>query len=190
MERVRTFSQGKALTWADLESFDDDGYRYELLDGTLLMSPSPRPIHQRVVARLLAVLSVHCPRDLEVLPAPVDVLLAEDTVLIPDIVVGRRDDFNERGLIGAPVLAVEVISRSSRLIDQKLKPARLAAAGCPNYWIVDPNVPEMRCFTLSGGDGEYAERVHLTGEKSTELHEPYRVELSAAYLVADYPDEP
>lgn len=189
MERVRTFSQGKSLTWADLESFDDDGYRYELLDGTLLMSPSPRPIHQRVVARLLAVLSVHCPRDLEVLPAPVDVLLAEDTVLIPDILVGRRGDFTERGLVGPPVLAVEVISRSSRLIDQKLKPAKLADAGCPNYWLVDPNVPDMRCFSLSESDAAYAERVHLIGDKVTELYEPYRVALSADYLVADYPDE-
>ena len=90
MERVRSFSQGRPLTWADLESFDDDGYRYEIVDGTLLMSPSPRPLHQRVVARLLTVLGEHCPRDLEVLPAPVDVVLADDTVLIPDVVVGRR----------------------------------------------------------------------------------------------------
>ena len=137
MGRVRTFSQGKSLTWADLESFDDDGYRYELLDGTLLMSPSPRPIHQRVVARLLAVLADHCPRELEVLPAPVDVLLSEDTVLIPDSVVGRWGDFTERGLTGPPVLAIEVISRSSRLIDTKLKPAKLADAGCPHYWVVE-----------------------------------------------------
>jgi Uma2 family endonuclease len=189
MGRVRTFSQGRPLTWADLESFDDDGYRYELLDGTLLMSPSPRPIHQRVVARLLTVLGEHCPRDLEVLPAPVDVLLADDTVLIPDIVVGRRGDFNERGLVGPPVLAVEVISRSSRLIDLQLKPARLAVAGCPNYWVVDPNVPEMRCFSLSGTDTGYAERVLIVGDQVSEINEPYPVRLSAHYLVADYPDD-
>ena len=184
MGRVRTFSQGKSLTWADLESFDDDGYRYELLDGTLLMSPSPRPIHQRVVARLLAVLSVHCPRELEVLPAPVDVLLAEDTVLIPDIVVGRRDDFTERGLIGPPVLAVEVISRSSRLIDQKLKPAKLADAGCPNYWIVDPN-PERPSITAHQlADGVYREASTAAGSEQFVADIPFPVRISPAGLVA------
>ena len=187
MERVRSFSQGRPLTWADLESFDDDGYRYEIVDGTLLMSPSPRPLHQRVVARLLTVLGEHCPRDLEVLPAPVDVVLADDTVLIPDVVVGRRADFGPRGLMGAPTLEVEVIPRSSRLIDTRLKPARLAQANCPHYWVVDPNVPEIRCFSL--GDACYAERVVLLGEKVTELIEPYPVRVSAEYLVADYPDD-
>jgi Uma2 family endonuclease len=187
MERVRTLPQGRPLTWADLESFDDDGYRYEILDGTLLMSPSPRPIHQRVVARLLTVLGEKCPRDLEVLPAPVDVMLADDTVLIPDVVVGRRADFNQRGLVGPPMLAIEVISYSSRLIDLRLKPARLAVAGCPNYWVIDPNVPELRCFVLA--DDGYAERVVMRGDQVTELTEPYPVRISAEYLVADYPDE-
>ncbi|MBO0840843.1 MAG: Uma2 family endonuclease, partial [Sciscionella sp.] len=151
----------------------------------LLMSPSPRPVHQRVVARLLTVLAVHCPRELEVLPAPVDVKLADDTVLIPDVVVGRRSAFTDRGLIGPPVLAIEVISRSSKLIDTQLKPARLAIAECPHYWVVDPTVSQMRCFALSGG--EYVERAVITGEHITELAEPYPVRVSADYLVADYP---
>ncbi|HEX3790488.1 MAG TPA: hypothetical protein VHW44_21665 [Pseudonocardiaceae bacterium] len=47
----------------------DDGYRYELVDGVLLMSPAPRPVHQRVVARLLVALTSGCPREWEVLPA-------------------------------------------------------------------------------------------------------------------------
>jgi Uma2 family endonuclease len=90
--------QGRPLTWADLETFPDDGYRYELVDGALLMSPSPRPVHQRVVARLLGALTPGCPRDWEVLPAPVDVVLADDTVLIPDVVIGfqRRAGFQRR----------------------------------------------------------------------------------------------
>jgi Uma2 family endonuclease len=186
MGHVPVFSHTHAasLTRADLESLPDDGYRYELVDGVLLMSPSPRPVHQRAVARLLAALVENCPREMEVLPAPVDVELAEDTVLIPDVVVGLRERFGERGLVGAPVLAVEVISRSSRLIDTKLKPARLAEAGCPFYWVVDPNVPRLWVYRLDGGS--YVVVADVSGEEVVELREPYAVRLSADYLVAPY----
>jgi Uma2 family endonuclease len=186
MGHVPVFSHAEPLTRSDLESLPDDGYRYELVDGVLLMSPSPRPVHQRAVARLLAALTENCPRELEVLPAPVDVALAEDTVLIPDVVVGLREQFGERGLIGAPVLAVEVISRSSRLIDTQLKPARLAEAGCPHYWVVDPNVPRLQVFNLEGD--HYAEHVTVVGEEVAELKEPYEIRLSADYLVTPYLD--
>ncbi len=55
-----------------------------------------------------------------------DVVLAEDMVPIPDVVVGRRTDYTEPALVGVPVLAVEVISPRSRLIDTKLKRATLS----------------------------------------------------------------
>jgi Uma2 family endonuclease len=116
----------------------------------------------------------------------VDVILADDTVLIPDVVIGRRDAFGERGLEGPPTLAIGVISRSSRLMDTRLKPARLAEAGCPNYWVIDSNLPELRCFLL-GADG-YVETVVATGEQVVEIADPYSVRLSAESLVAPYPE--
>lgn len=181
---VPAFPQGRPLTWADLGSIPDDGYRYELVDGVLLMSPSPRPVHQRVVARLLGILTSGCPREWEVLPAPVDVILADDTVLIPDVVIGRRDAFGERGLQGPPILSIEVVSRSSRLMDTRLKPARLAEAGCPHYWYVEPDVPRVSCFTLR--EGEYVERVVVAGEEIAEITEPYPIKLCADSLVTPY----
>jgi Uma2 family endonuclease len=186
MGTVPVFSHAAPLTRDDLESLPDDGYRYELVDGVLLMSPSPRPVHQRAVARLLVALSANCPRELEVLPAPVDVVLADDTVLIPDVVIGHRDRFTERGLDGPPVLSVEVISRSSRLIDTKLKPARLAEARCPHYWVVDPGIPQLRCYRLVGD--AYAEHVIVTGEEVADIVDPFPVRLSADYLVSAYPE--
>lgn len=141
MEAIPAFSSGRPLTKADLESMPDDGHRFELVDGVLVMSPSPRPLHQRAVARLLVALTRNCPADLEVLPAPVDVVLADDTVLIPDVIVGKRENFTLRGLDGPPVLAIEVHSPSTRLVDLELKRARLELAGCPHYWLVDPDTP-------------------------------------------------
>lgn len=184
MAEVPVAGHREPFTRRDLESITDDGHRYELVDGVLLMSPSPRPLHQRVVARVLAAVSVHCPRDCEALPAPVDVVLADDTVLIPDVVVGRRGDYTERALEGVPVLAVEVISPSSRLIDTELKRARLAAAGCPHYWLVDPYVPGVLCLTLR--DDRYVTAREASGHESVTLEDPFAVTLNPADLVADY----
>ncbi|MFE0023913.1 Uma2 family endonuclease [Amycolatopsis sp. NPDC059021] len=178
------FAHGDRLTRRDLELITDERRRYELVDGTLLVSPSPRPLHQRVVARLLAALTPLCPADCEVLPAPVDVVLDEHTVLIPDVVVGRRDSFTDRALVGIPVLAVEVVSPSSEYIDHHLKPARLAAAGCPHYWVIDPRVPNLSCFDLDGesytlvGEGR--------GDDEVRLEKPYALTLRPADLVSPH----
>ncbi|PFG46299.1 Uma2 family endonuclease [Amycolatopsis sulphurea] len=184
MVTVPMFAHGDRLTRRDLETISDERHRYELVDGTLLVSPSPRPLHQRVVARLLAALTPVCPADCEVLPAPVDVVLDEFTVLIPDVVVGRRETFTERALVGVPVLAVEVVSPSSRHIDHHLKPARLAAAGCPYYWVVEPTEPTLSCFRLV--DGGYVLDAEATGEQVARLDRPYRLDLCPAELVSSH----
>ncbi|MEJ2856450.1 MULTISPECIES: Uma2 family endonuclease [unclassified Saccharothrix] len=179
------FASGRPLTWVDLESMPDDGRRYELVDGVLLVSPSPRPVHQRAVARLVIALTAVCPPDWEVLPAPVDVVLAEDTVFIPDVVVGDRSAFTSRALIGPPVLAVEVHSPRTRLVDLELKRAKLEESGCPHYWLVDPDLPALRCLALR--DGVYEEVAVSEGATVVELDEPFRVRLSALSLVSDTP---
>jgi Uma2 family endonuclease len=184
MEAVPAFSHGEPLTHRDLESITDERHRYELVDGTLIMSPSPRPLHQRVVARVLAALTNVCPACCEVLPAPVDVWITDDTVLIPDVVVGRREAFTERALIGAPELVVEVISPSSEHIDRFLKPARLATAGCPYYWIVDPGTPSIACYALR--DGAYLLAAEASGTAAVKLVEPYPLTLVPEDLVAPY----
>ncbi len=120
------------------------------------------------------------PRDCEALPAPVDVVLAEDTVPIPDVVVGRRTDYTERALVGVPVLAVEVISPRSRLIDTKLKRATLARAGSRFYWIIDPYLPSLVCLTLN--NGEYVTAAEELEEDVVAVTEPFLV----TDLVSDY----
>jgi len=184
MGTVPVFSHREPLTRRDLESIADEDRRYELVDGVLLVSPSPRPLHQRVVARVLAAISSGCARDYETLPAPVDVVLSDHTVLIPDVVVGRRTDYTERALVGVPVLAVEVISPSSRLVDTRLKRAKLQEAGCPHYWIIDPVVPSLQCLSLR--DGQYVTVAEGIDDTPITTTQPFLVSLNPAELVADY----
>lgn len=76
----------------------------------LIASPSPRHVHQRVLARLHLILHAAAPDDVEVLFAPFDVVLANDTVIQPDLIVAPTSDYTERGLPTAPLLAAEVLS--------------------------------------------------------------------------------
>jgi Uma2 family endonuclease len=171
------------VTPADLDRMPDDGRRYELIDGVLVVSPAPRPRHQRAVLRLVRILDDACPPELEVFVAPLDVVLAEDTVMRPDILVGRRADLTDRNLPAAPVLAVEVLSPSTRRFDLVLKRARLEAAGCAHYWVVDPDEPSVLAWRRVGD--HYAEAGRATGDEVLRLAEPYPVAVRPADLVAD-----
>lgn len=183
MVNVRGFPPGRSLTREDLEAMPHDGRRYELVDGVLVVSPSPRPLHQRAIMRLILALESVCPESLEMLPAPVDVVLGEDTVLIPDVVVGRREDFTAQALVGAPVVAVEVLSPRTRHFDLELKRAKFAAAGCPHYWVIDPDEPRIRCWRLQHGE-EYAEIASVAGASWLELTDPFPVRLRPDDLVS------
>lgn len=90
MGTVITLPRGEPLTRDELAQVPDDGHRYELVDGTLIVTPAPTPRHQIAVVNLVIALSAGCRSDLRALTAPVDVALSEDTVLQPDLLVAAR----------------------------------------------------------------------------------------------------
>ena len=181
MTLVSTLPQSRALTREDLEAMPDDGHRYELLDGILIVSPAPKPRHQDAVGSLLVVLRQAAPRELLVLTAPLDVALANDTVLQPDVLVARRSDFSERDLPTAPLLAIEVLSPHTRRFDLLLKRDRLQTAGCPSYWVVDVDEPSIIAWQLV--DGTYVEVGRASGSQRIQLSQPFEVAFSPAELV-------
>lgn len=182
MSTVTALPQGRPLTQHDLESVPDDGHRYELVDGTLIVSPAPSPRHQRAVAQLHLALATVCPPDLEVLFAPLDVAMAVDTVLQPDLLVARRADFTDENLPVPPLLAVEVLSPSTRLVDLNLKRARYEQAGCRSYWVVDPDEPSLTCWDL--GVGGYVEAARAEGSQTVTVDRPFAVSLTPDHLVS------
>jgi Uma2 family endonuclease len=107
MVSVTTLPFSRPLTRADLEKMPDDGHRYELIDGALIVTPAPATQHQSVVLELAVLLREHCADNLKVLIAPFDVALSEDTVIQPDVLVARRGDLTERDLPARPELAVD-----------------------------------------------------------------------------------
>jgi len=167
--------QSRPLTLVDLEAMPDDGRRYELVDGVLVVSPSPSWLHQRIAARVPTPLTLACPAELEVLFAPFEVALTDDTVLQPDVLVVLRSDFTAGPLRKAPVLALEVLSPSTRGFDLMLKRWRLESAGCPSYWVVDPDVPSLVAWELR--DGVYVEVAKVTGDDVFHATRPFAVDV-------------
>lgn len=170
-------------TRADLDEIPDDGCRYELIDGVLVVSPGPRPAHQGVAGNLHLLLRAGCPRDLRVLFAPFDVSLAEDTVMQPDLLVAPRSQFTDRELVGAPLLVIEVASPSTRRVDRSLKRDRFEEAGIASYWLVDPAEPSVTVLELV--DGRYVEVARVVGDEVASVTRPFAVQLQPTALLDD-----
>ncbi len=181
MGAVTLLPRSRPLTRADLVSVPDDGHRYELIDGALVVTPAPSDPHQDAVLELAVLLREHCPPDLKVKIAPFDVALSDSTVMQPDVLVARRADITYRDLPAAPVLAVEVLSPSTKHIDLMLKRARYETAGCASYWVVDPTEPAITAWDLV--DGAYVQVGHTSGDKPLDLTFPFAVSVTPSALV-------
>ena len=131
----------------------NDGRRYEIVEGELYVTPSPSSTHQTVSRRLQFALmtQLEIPGLAMVYNAPFDIILAETSVVQPDLTIirkSRRDNISKRGFEGPPDVVVEILSASTRGNDVFLKKAAYARAGVPEYWIVDPGPGHIEVFSL------------------------------------------
>lgn len=159
---------------ADLEEMPDDGRRYELIDGQLLVSPAPGLRHQAMALALYRLLDDACPDELFVLAAPFAVRTDVSNEVQPDVLVARGDELTEKNLPAAPVLAVEVLSPSGRLVDLNLKRAAYERMGTPSYWILDPDVPDLLVLELDPF-GAYEAVARVAGADAFPATRPFEV---------------
>ena len=115
---------------------EDDGLQYELLDGLLIVSPSPLMVHQDVALRMTLLLAPACPPELRVLFAPFDWRPDNRTSMQPDLLVFRAEDAQERYLEAPLVVAVEILSPSTRSKDLVWKRDKYERSGVEHYWII------------------------------------------------------
>jgi Uma2 family endonuclease len=174
---------GEPFSVSDLDRMPDDGHRYELLDGTLIVSPAPGPPHQRVAVMLCHTLELACPEDLIVFPN-VGVRIGPRSALEPDAVVARAADVSGARLARPPLLVAEILSPDSALRDLNLKKAAYERFGIPSYWVFDPDLdqPSLRAFELM--NGEYGEVAQAAGETPFRAVRPFPVEIVPSRLVA------
>ncbi|HEX6513657.1 MAG TPA: Uma2 family endonuclease, partial [Chloroflexota bacterium] len=106
------------FSYEDLLHTPDDGKRYEIVDGEMLVSPSPVPKHQWVALKLIEfLLQPHHAGYGQLWVAPLDVILDEHNVVEPDLLFIRQDRLHiihENNVHGAPDLVVEILSPGGR----------------------------------------------------------------------------
>jgi Uma2 family endonuclease len=165
----------------DLRDLPDDGLQYELADGVLLVTPAPRPKHQRAVLRLGVLLDAVVPGELEVFVAPLDFQPTRHRSLQPDVLVVHREDVGEENITRPLLLAVEVLSPSTRAKDLVLKRALYEDSGVPSYWVVDPDEPSLLVLELQ--DGAYVEKARVRGDETIGLTVPFPVRVTPSALL-------
>ncbi len=144
------------MTYRDYAALPDDGKRHELYDGALVELTSSTLRHQRAVRHLVGILDRHVRAQGlgEIIPSPFDVILSDTTVVQPDIVFVARDRthvLTDRGVEGAPTLAVEVLSQSTAGRDRGGTQALYARHGLPYLWLVDPRDESIEAYELRAG---------------------------------------
>ena len=129
-------------TAAKVRALPDDGKRYEVVSGRLLVTPAPGLLHQRAVLAVAQLLAEFVSRHSlgEVLISPADIQFSDRDLVQPDVFVaplveGRRArTWSE---VRSLSLAVEVLSPSTARADRWLKRALYQGAGVAEYWILD-----------------------------------------------------
>jgi Uma2 family endonuclease len=174
---------GRLWTIDDLESLPDDGNRYEIFDGSLLVSPHADVSHGITSNKLRRLLDRQAPDDLFV-GQDIGISRRASSYFVPDVFVVNAAAQSKRGAAWDPadvVLVVEVLSDGNRGRDLVLKRHEYAAAGIPLYWIVDPGERAMRVFELDGAAYREVETVRPGSAWSTTRPFPFSLDLGDVF---------
>ena len=142
------------FTYEDYKNLpESETKRYELIEGELIIVPSPTFEHQDISANLVFALAkfVREHKLGKVLHAPLDVVLDDENVVQPDIIFiskARLQIIHQEAIKGAPDLVIEILSSSTRERDRTVKKKLYARAGVTEYWLVDPQSKTIEILKL------------------------------------------
>ncbi len=172
----------RSLDLEDLLATPDDGNRYEVLDGALVMTPPPGTSHQHVVLELAVLLREAArPLGLQTFVAPVAWRIGPGQVPEPDLVMTGPETVTERAIVGHPLLVVEVLSPTGRNRDLSEKRRIYAEGGAAWYWLVEPAIPSLTVLRLAGP--AYEEQAMVEGASAYVTEEPVPVRIVPAELL-------
>lgn len=149
-----TLADEKFWTYEDYRELPDDGKRYEVIGGKLYVSPSPSIRHQ-TLSRRVQFLFYQGERAGQgyIFNAPADLRLETADPVQPDLIYLRADQraqIKKNFLVGPPALIVEIQSPSPARLDRVNKLHAYAAAGVPQYWLLDPGSATLEVLKLDG----------------------------------------
>lgn len=156
IQTVRPIDKATHLTYEGYRTLPDDGNRYEVVRGELVMTATPLVEHQRVSRNLQFILDrfIRANDWGELFSAPIEVYLGEEDFVQPDLVCvsrTRREIVKEKNIVGAPDLIVEILSPTTTRADRVSKAKLFARRQVQNYWIVDPAAQTQEAFHWEDG---------------------------------------
>ncbi len=136
-----------------VRALPDDGNRYEVVYGELLVTPAPRPWHQVLVHRLSVAIELYLRAETigVVLSSPADISWGPDVLVQPDVFVVPPEEARTLtwSSMRTLLLVAEFLSPSSTRGDRFLKRVRYREAGVPLYWVVDGDERSVEIWTPS-----------------------------------------
>ncbi len=166
-----------------VRAMPDDGNRYEVVYGELLVTPAPRPWHQVVVQRLSLALGNYLAREAAglVLSSPADISWGPDVLVQPDVFVVPMEEARTLtwSRMQTLLLVAEVLSPSSLKGDRFLKRLRYRQAGVPLYWVVDGDERVVEVWTPAD-DFQAIERERLVWRPAV-VAEPFTLSLAELF---------
>ncbi len=164
----------RPYTYQEYLKLPDDGKRHEILNGELIMTPAPNPLHQMVLAKLFTILNNYVLKTKLgiLLPSPCDVVLDETHVLQPDILFiseKNRHLITEQNINGTPDLVIEIISPTTAYYDLVQKKDIYQRFGVQEYWLVDPKRHSVQVFSLKKGKLVPEQEVLQKGEVTSRV---------------------
>lgn len=143
----------KEWTVEDFLQLEESNLPCELINGELFMSPAPNLTHQVVSGNLYDIFKAYAKKMNGFAGySPLDVYLDNKNVFQPDLLYVKEDNLsilNEKGLKGAPDLAVEIISPSNSFKDRNQKRRLYQKFGVKEYWIIDPGNRTLEIYDFS-----------------------------------------
>jgi Uma2 family endonuclease len=143
------------MTYQDYVDLPDDGKHYELIEGELILNPAPVPRHQMIGGNIYHAIRTYLDQHpgAKVFYSPIDIMLSDDNVLEPDVVVigaARLAIIGRTNVQGPPNLVVEILSDRTRRRDETVKRKLYERHGVDEYWIVDPAIDAIKIYRRSG----------------------------------------
>ncbi len=184
-----TLAEELLYTVDDWENFPDNGNRYEIIEGELIVSTAPRFIHQLLIARLVKLLSLYVDENNlgEVLPTP-GVIFSKTDGAIPDVIFISRERLKQflldDKIQGAPELVVEIMSPGKQNMerDRVTKLKLYSRFAVKEYWIVNPMNKQVEVFRTTSHGLRLVEKLDETEILVTPLFPNFSLQITELFL--------
>lgn len=178
----------KKYTYQDYLNLPDDGKRYEVINGELVMAPAPNIFHQTVLINLVNELKNFLKKENvgKMLCAPTDVKLSDSNVVQPDIIFISLESSNivtENNVAGAPDLIIEILSPGTAYYDLIEKKEIYERFEVKEYWLVDPKKRRVEIFNNVGQQFKLNQRIELEGIAKSSVIKGFEMSLENIFSI-------